>query len=66
MSGQHFPLMNGATVPIRLTYAVLGVEEDGTPPEGFFPVVEDFMGEGGSLDWPQAIVQGREPDFRPG
>ena len=43
--------------PNTLTYAVLGVEEDGTPPQGFFPVVEDFIGEGGSLDWPQAIVQ---------
>jgi cellobiose phosphorylase len=52
--------------PNLLTYAVLGVEEDGTPPKGFFPVVEDFIGGGGSLDWPKAIVQAREPDFRPG
>jgi cellobiose phosphorylase len=52
--------------PNVLTYAVLGVEEDGTHPQGFFPVLEDFIGEGGSLDWPQAIVQAREPDFRPG
>ena len=52
--------------PNQLTYAVLGVEEDGTPPQGFFPVVEDFIGEGGSLDWPQAIVQAHEPDFRSG
>ena len=52
--------------PNVLTYAVLGVEEDGTPPQGFFPVVEDFIGEGGGLDWPQAIVQAREPDFRSG
>jgi cellobiose phosphorylase len=52
--------------PNTLTYAVLGVEEDGNPPRGFFPIVEDFIGEGGSLDWPQAIVQSREPDFRSG
>ncbi|MGB8213299.1 MAG: cellobiose phosphorylase [Anaerolineales bacterium] len=52
--------------PNLLTYAVLGVEEDGTPPLGFFPIVEDFIGEGGSLDWPQAIVQAREPEFLPG
>jgi cellobiose phosphorylase len=38
--------------PNMLTYAVLGAEEDGTPPRGFFPVMEDFIGEGGSLDWP--------------
>ena len=52
--------------PNNLIYAVLGIDEDGNPPQGFFPVVEDFIGEGGSLDWPQAIVQGREPDFHVG
>jgi len=49
--------------PNRLTYAILGAEEGGTPPEGFFPVVEDFIGEGGSLDWPQAIVKSHAPVF---
>jgi len=52
--------------PNVVTYAVLGVEEDGTPPQGFFPVQEDFIGEGGSLDWPEAIVNALEPDFRSG
>jgi cellobiose phosphorylase len=52
--------------PNQLTYAVLGTEEDGTLPVGFFPVVEDFIGEGGSLDWPQAIVQEHEPVFQSG
>ena len=52
--------------PNKQTYAVLGVEEDGTPPIGFFPVIEDFIGEGGSLDWPGAIIQWREPDFYSG
>ena len=52
--------------PNVLTYAVLGVEEDGKPPRGYFPIMEDFIGEGGSLDWPQAIVQRREPDFHSG
>jgi cellobiose phosphorylase len=42
--------------PNNVTYAVLGVEEDGTPPHKFFPVIEDFSGEGGTLDWPEAIV----------
>lgn len=39
-----------------LRYAVLGAEGDGSAPKGFFPSVEDFIGEGGSLDWPQAVV----------
>jgi cellobiose phosphorylase len=52
--------------PNLLTYAVLGVEADGTPPQGFFPVIEDFIGEGGSLDWPQAIVEAHEPIYRSG
>ncbi len=39
-------------------YAVLGTDEDGHPPVGFTPLVEDFIGEGGSLDWPQAVIQG--------
>jgi len=43
--------------PNTVTYAVLGAEGDGTPPTGFFPVVEDFIGEGGNLEWPAAVVQ---------
>lgn len=42
--------------PNQVAYAVLGAEEDGTPPGEFFPVVEDFIGEGGTLDWPAAVV----------
>jgi cellobiose phosphorylase len=43
-------------------YAVLGVEEDGTKPVGFFPDIESFIGEGGTLDWPQAITgDGTQP-----
>ena len=39
-----------------LTYAVLGMDADGKSPVGFFPVLEDFIGEGGALDWPGAVV----------
>ena len=42
--------------PNALTYAVLGVDENGAPPIEFFPLVEDFIGEGGTLDWPAAVV----------
>jgi cellobiose phosphorylase len=53
-----------------LRYAVLGAEGDGSAPTGFFPSVEDFIGEGGTLDWPQAVVnnlpvaqgEGKAPD----
>jgi cellobiose phosphorylase len=44
--------------PNTVTYAVLGAEGDSTPPVGFYPTVNDFIGEGGALDWPQAVVQG--------
>lgn len=41
-----------------ITYAVLGAAADGRPPLGFFPVLEDFIGEGGALDWPAAVAAG--------
>ncbi|MGG3284106.1 GH36-type glycosyl hydrolase domain-containing protein [Paenibacillus solani] len=37
-------------------YSVLGSEADGTAPVGYFPIGEEFIGEGGSYDWPEAIV----------
>jgi cellobiose phosphorylase len=42
--------------PNQLTYLVLGAESDGTTPEEFIPIVEEFIGEGGTLDWPLAVV----------
>jgi hypothetical protein len=35
---------------------VLGADDNGAPPVEFLPAVEDFIGEGGTLDWPAAIV----------
>jgi cellobiose phosphorylase len=46
--------------PNTVAYAVLGAEGDGTAPIAFFPRLETFIGPGGSLDWPQAVV---EPDL---
>lgn len=43
--------------PNTLTYALLGAEGDGAAPQGFFPVLEDFIGEGGNLEWPEAVVR---------
>ncbi len=42
--------------PNLVTYAVYGAEGDGTPPQGAIPLVEDFIGEGGSLEWPRAVA----------
>jgi cellobiose phosphorylase len=39
-----------------ITYAVLGAEGDGSAPAGIHSVAEDFIGEGGSYDWPQAVA----------
>jgi cellobiose phosphorylase len=46
--------------PNTVTYGVLGFEADGAPPVGFIPVVEEFIGEGGNLEWPQAVVKALE------
>ncbi len=52
--------------PNAVTYAVLGVEGDGAPPVSFYPVVEDFIGEGGALEWPQAVVESTTPGLPAG
>ena len=38
------------------TYYVAGAEADGSKPVSFYPVVEDFIGEGGSLEVPEAVA----------
>lgn len=38
-------------------YSVQGVLENGVAPISFFPVVEDFIGEGGNLLWPESVVK---------
>lgn len=50
----------------NLVYGVLGAEAGGEPPVGFFPVVEEFIGEGGSLDWPEAVVKNSAAFLAPG
>jgi cellobiose phosphorylase len=39
-----------------VTYAVFGAEGDGAAPVALLPTVEEFIGEGGTLDWPEAVV----------
>jgi cellobiose phosphorylase len=53
-------------LPNDLTYAVLGIQGDGSKPVGFIPVVEDFIGEGGTFDWPEAAVNSLPPTSKAG
>jgi cellobiose phosphorylase len=48
------------------SYGVFGVDGNGSAPVGFFPVQEDYIGEGGSLDWPEAVITNRNPDVLAG
>ncbi|KAA8999761.1 cellobiose phosphorylase [Paenibacillus spiritus] len=45
----------------RMSYSVLGREGDGAAPEGFFPLSDGFIGEGGTHDWPEAVVRNLPP-----
>jgi len=53
-------------IPNDTTYGVLGVDSQDQGPTGFFPVLNDFIGEGGTLDWPRAIVHNLNPVHFPG
>lgn len=48
------------------TYGVFARGEKGEKPEGFYPVLEEFIGEGGSLNWPQAVVRGNAKLYQAG
>ncbi len=43
-----------------LTYFVCGVSGEGKAPVGFYPVVEDYVGEGGSFTRPRALIENKE------
>lgn len=45
----------------EMTYFVCGVEGDGTCPVGFYPIIEDFIGEGGTLTHPRALLEETAP-----
>ena len=53
-------------LPNKQTYLVLGISGDGQAPIGFFPLVEDFIGEGGYFDWPEAVVGSLHPTCQEG
>lgn len=52
--------------PNETMYVVLGAEADGTAPTAFFPVLADFVGEGGTLDWPEAVVAPQSEGLKAG
>lgn len=41
----------------EVTYFVCGMEGGGTAPIGFMPVVEDYIGEGGSFERPESVIR---------
>lgn len=50
----------------KMTYGVFGAGASGEVPVGFFPETEGFTGEGGALDWPEAVVANLEPAVKAG
>ena len=50
----------------QISYAVLAVDGVGNSPIGYTPTVEDFIGEGGSLDWPCSILKNTSPLMKKG
>lgn len=47
-------------------YGIFAIQGDGELPIGYFSTVESFIGEGGRLDWPQAVVENSSPIFKTG
>lgn len=43
-----------------VTYFVCGFDGNGEPPKDFYPVVEDYIGEGGNFERPEAVVKNLE------
>ncbi len=46
-----------------IKYGVFGADENGNRPKSYFPILEEFIGEGGSLDWPEAIAKNKKGDY---
>ncbi|MBP5197533.1 MAG: cellobiose phosphorylase [Lachnospiraceae bacterium] len=44
------------------SYFVAGADEKGAKPEGFYPIVENYIGEGGSFEVPEAVVRLTKPE----
>lgn len=44
-----------------VVYGIFGAGEEGEAPKGFYPCVEEYIGEGGSFENPKAIIEHRKP-----
>ena len=47
--------------PNDTSYFVYGSDENGQAPVEMFPTVEEFIGKGGTLDWPETVVKNSIP-----
>lgn len=47
--------------PNDTSYFVLATNGRGEQPVGQFPTVQEFIGDGGTLDWPEAVVKNLAP-----
>jgi cellobiose phosphorylase len=45
----------------NLTYFVCGISGEGVAPEGFYPVTENFIGEGGMFTRPRSLLEDTAP-----
>ena len=43
----------------EVSYFVFGVTGDGKHPQAFYPIVDDYIGEGGSYTRPRAVIENR-------
>lgn len=50
----------------EVSYSVLATDERNNKPKNYYPVLEEFIGDGGSLDWPSTIVEKLDSKYRPG
>lgn len=49
--------------PNKMNYVVMACEADGSSPDSVWPVMKDFIGEGGSLDNPEAVFHKKQAPF---
>ncbi|MFQ9614132.1 MAG: hypothetical protein ACLRY8_01765, partial [Clostridium butyricum] len=44
----------------EVVYGIMAVEENGERPQGYCPLVEEFIGEGGSFEVPETIILNKD------
>lgn len=46
------------------SYGVFGTNENGEAPNRFYPSWEEFIGEGGSFDWPESVIKNKDLGYK--